>query len=216
MGRSVYGFAVGENPAFSQPRAVQHTFEGTSSGGGYCVNDTMNLYGADPVTTVGDPIEFAVVHASCDSTQSISSMTIHDAIKPPKGCPSANWPRSGVYAGGGVYGALPSFWATRYGPPNGFPQLPPGFTPPVSSGIPDFARVFVNCAGTWVITMRTWVNTGGTSTFAGRAKVLLNDAPALQTSTHEGDQMYGVVVVTGTNPRRCRMGRLSSEASTCR
>jgi hypothetical protein len=31
-----------------------------------------------------------------------------------------------------------------------------------------------------------------------------------------GDQMYGVVVVTGTNPSRSRIGRLSSDASTSR
>ena len=31
-----------------------------------------------------------------------------------------------------------------------------------------------------------------------------------------GDQMNGVVVVTATKPRRSRIGRLSSEASTCR
>lgn len=33
-------------------------------------------------------------------------------------------------------------------------------------------------------------------------------------STSGGDQTYGVVVVTATNPSRSRIGRLSSEAST--
>lgn len=31
-----------------------------------------------------------------------------------------------------------------------------------------------------------------------------------------GVQTYGVVVVTATNPRRYKIGRLSSDASTCR
>src|SRR4029077_6466200 len=34
--------------------------------------------------------------------------------------------------------------------------------------------------------------------------------------SHPGDQMNGVVVVTGTKPRRSRIGRLSSDASTSR
>ena len=37
---------------------------------------------------------------------------------------------------------------------------------------------------------------------------------ALRQAVPAGDQTYGVVVVTGTNPSRSRIGRLSSEAST--
>ena len=132
---------VALSPAFGQPRPVQVTLDDTVSSPTRCVHHTFQLYDTTPAITVGDPFEYSYLHQTCEPAGAplLYGLKENDTFAPPAGCPERPWLLQGPDGSTSGSGSPQiSLYGTIYGAGE--------------------ARVVVNCPGTWVITMRSWVD----------------------------------------------------------